>query len=303
MRVLVTGAAGFLGSRLVERLATMGHDITAIGRGPIPDQFISSKSVVWIKRDIAHDGLDPDEIAGIDTVFHLAGATLGAGHDEWHFLMANEATTVRLLQACAKHVKKFIFASSQVVYGDVNHTAVTEDFPLQGVGSAYACSKLNSENWLRCFQKKHGGLYMALRFSGFVEGGGAIDYIIDQALRNKPVELFSRGTVHRDYLPVEEGVEAFLAALRYEGVAGFETFNIGSGQAITSFELAKLICTEMGSSSEIILSPLPAPQSNFVFDIRKASQCLEFNPEDLLKAVRDYLHRKKATFERGGRDA
>ena len=303
MRVLVTGAAGFLGSRLVERLAATDHDITAIDRCPIPGQFLSSESIAWIEKDIAHDGIDLHEIAGIDTVFHLAGATLGAGQDEWRFLMANEATTVRLLQACAEHAKKFIFASSQVVYGDINHTAVTEDFPLQGVGSAYACSKLNSENWLRCFQKKHGGLYMALRFSGFVEGGGAIDYIIDRALRNEPVELFSRGTVHRDYLPVEKGVEALLAALRYEGAAGFEAFNIGSGQAITSFELAKLICAEMGSSSEIIRSPLPAPQGDFVFDIRKATQCLKFNPEDLPEAVRHYLHRRKATFERGMPDA
>lgn len=303
MAVLVTGAAGFLGSKLVERLASTGHEVRAIGRCPVPDQFVSSKSVVWIEKDIAQDGLDPDEIFGIDTVFHLAGATLGAGQDELHFLRTNEATSVRLLQSCAKYVKKFIIASSQVVYGDANHTAVTEDFPLQGVGSAYACSKLNCENWLRWFQKKYGGLYVALRLSGFVEGGGAIDYIIDRALRNEPIELFSRGAVRRDYLPVEKGIEAFLAASRYEGAADFMPFNIGSGQAISSFELAKLICVEAGSSSEIILSSRPAPQEDFVFDIRKATQCLGFNPGDLPEAVRAYLHRKKAAFESGVRDA
>lgn len=303
MQVLVTGAAGFLGSRLVERLAAAGHDVTAIGRCPAPGQFISTRNVAWIERDFAETGLDAAEISHIDTVVHLAGATLGAGQDEWRFLVANEATTVRLLQACAGHAKKVIFASSQVVYGDANHTAVTEEFPLDGRGSAYACSKINSENWLRWFQRRYGGLYMALRFSGFVEGGGAIDYIIDRALRNRPVELFSHGAVHRDYLSAPKGVDAFLAALHYEEAPGFVTFNIGSGQAVSSFELAKVICAEVGSSSEIVLSPLPAPQGNFVFDLKKATQCLEFDPGDLLEAVRDYALRKKAAYERGTRDA
>lgn len=303
MRVLVTGAAGFLGSRLVERLTQNDYEVMAIGRCSTPARFLSNKNVVWVERDIALEGLAPNEVAGIDTVFHLAGATLGAGQDEWRFLMANEATTVRLLQACAKHVKKFIFASSQVVYGNANHIAISEDFPLQGIGSAYACSKLNCENWLRWFQNKYGGQYLTLRLSGFVEGGGAIDYIIDQVLRNEPVELFAHGTVRRDYLPVEKGVEAFLAALHYGGPEGFEIFNIGSGQAITAFELAKLICAEIDSSSEIVLSSLPAPQGNFVFDIRKATQCLGFKPEDLPEAVRGYLRLKKAAFERGVRDA
>jgi len=303
VRVLVTGAAGFLGRRLVERLAAIGHDVTAIGRCPIPAQFISSKNAVWIERDIGRDGLDPDEIDGIDTVFHLAGATLGAGQDEWRFLLANEATTVRLLQACAKHAKKLIFASSHAIYGDVNHSAVTEDFPKQGVGSAYACSKLNSENWLRWFQKKYGGLYIALRFTGFVEGGGAIDYIIDRALRNEPIELFSKGAVRRDYFPVENGIEAFLGALRYEGTEGFVPFNIGSGQAISSFEWAKLICAEVGSSSKIILLPAPAPQGDFVFDIRKATQCMGFKPGEISTSVLAYAHRKKAVFESNVRDA
>lgn len=298
MKVLVTGAAGFLGSRLVRRLVADGYKVMAIGRCTVPDQFVTSKNVEWIERDIARDGFDHEEIADIDTVFHLAGATLGAGCDEWRFLMANEATTVRLLQACAKHAKKFIFASSQVVYGDVNHTAVTEEFPLLCVGSAYACSKLNSENWLRWFQKRYGGMYMSLRFCGFIEGGGAIDHIIDRALRNEPIELFSHGKVYRDYLPVEKGVEAFLAAFHYRGAAGFEAFNIGAGQAITSYELAKLICTEANSLSEIILSFHPAPQRDFVFDIRKAVQCLGFNPGDLPTAVRSYLYQKKTVFER-----
>jgi UDP-glucose 4-epimerase len=299
--VLVTGAAGFLGSQLVEKLVALGYSVTAIGRCPIPEQFESMKNLVWIEKDIAIDGIESAEIACVDTVFHLAAVT--SGTDEWEYLLANEATTVRLLQACGKHTKKMIFASTQMVYGDANHTAVSENFPLHGLGLAYGCSKINSENWLRFFQEKFGGLYITLRFTGFIEGGGMIDYIIDNALRNKPVELLSRGKVCRDYLTAEKGIEAFIAALHYENSEGFELFNIGSGQVVTSYDLAELIIAELNSSSEIILSSSPAPRRDFVFDIKKAIECLNFETGDLQESVRRYASQKKVAFERNERSA
>jgi len=296
--VLVTGAAGFLGSQLVEKLVALGYSVMAVGRGPIPAQLEPLENLVWIERDIAVAGIEFDEMVDVDIVFHLAGATLGAKEDEWGYLLANEATTVRLLQICAKTAKKIIFASTQMVYGDINHTAVLEDFSLECSGSAYACSKVNGENWLRFFQKEYGGLYIILRFTGFIEGGGLIDYIIDRALRNEVVELFSRGMVCRDYLSAGKGVEAFIAALNYEKDEGFELFNIGSGQVATSHELANLIFAELNSSSEIILSSSPAPMRDFVFNTNKSIEYLNFNPGDLQESVRHYASQKKVAFER-----
>jgi UDP-glucose 4-epimerase len=285
---------------LVERLIADGNLVIAIDRCPAPDQFAGSDKIVWIERDLAQNGLDAKEVADANTVYHLAGATLGAGQDEWQFLIANEATTVRLLQACASHVSKFIFSSSQVVYGDADHLAVTEDFPLQGTSSAYACSKLNSENWLRWFQKKYGGQYLSLRFSGFVEGGGAVDYMVERALCNDPIELFSQGKVNRDYLPVEKGIEAFILANRFESEMGFEVFNIGSGQAVSSLQMAELICSEAASSSEIILSMRSAPQENFVFDISKAAKRLGFDPGSLSGSVQAYVRRRMLSEKKRG---
>jgi nucleoside-diphosphate-sugar epimerase len=301
VKVLVTGAAGFLGGHLVRKLVALGHTVMAMGRCPIPGQFESMENLVWIDRDIAADGISPDEIASVDAVFHLAAVT--SGTDEWRYLMANEATTVRLLQACATNHPKIIFASSQMVYGDVKHTAVSEDFSLQSSGSAYACSKINGENWLRFFQEEFGGLYVILRLTGFIEGGGMVDYIINRGLRNEPVELFSRGVVQRDYLSVEKAVEAFISVLHYEKSAGFELFNIGSGQAVTSYDLAKLIFTELDSTSEVVLSSYPALKRDFVFDIKKAVKCLNFDPGDLQESVRRYASKKKVAFERNDRSA
>lgn len=293
MAVLVSGASGFLGSRLIERFAADGQDIVALARCSAPAAFASNPRIRWIIIDIAQDDLDVVGLPEIEVVVHLGGATLGVGNDESLFLRANEQTTVRLFQALANRTNRFIFASSQVVYGDANHLAVTEGFPTQPDGSAYACSKLNSENWLRWFQKRHGGQYIAMRFCGFIDGGGIVDYLIDQALTGEQIELFSEGKVRRDYLPVDKAIDALVAAVNYSDSPGFLPINIGSGQAVSSYELAMIICAELQSSSQIKLLSKPSPQNDFVFCIDRARQLFNFQPSCLIDAVREYARRRQ----------
>lgn len=303
MAVLVSGASGFLGSRLVERLAADGQDVVAVARRPVPVAFESNPKIHWIMRDIAQNGLESIGLPDIEAVVHLAGATLGAGKDENLFLRANEQTTVRLFQALADRTTRFIFASSQVVYGDANHLTITEDFPLQPDGSAYACSKLNCENWLRWFQKRHGGQYLSLRFCGFIDGGGIVDYLIDRALVGEPIELYSQGKICRDYLPSNEGIDVLMAALKYRGEPGFLPVNIGSGQTVSAHELATLICAELQSSSRIELRTNPSPQGDFVFSIKRANQLFNFRPGSLTDAVRRHARLKQSQTHRQANDA
>jgi nucleoside-diphosphate-sugar epimerase len=298
--VLVSGASGFLGSRLVERLTANGSDVIAVCRRSAPLAFQSNPRIRCLVQDLAQGGFDASELPDIEAVFHLAGATLGAGKDESLFLHANEQTTVRLCQALADHTDRFVFASSQVVYGDARNRCVAESFPLRSDGSAYACSKLNSENWLRWFQKLHGGQYLAMRFSGFINGGGIIDYLIDRALAGQPIELFSMGAVCRDYLTVEDAIDVLISALNQRNTSGFTPVNIGSGQVVSAHELAKLICAELQSSSRIELLTDPSPQGDFVFCIDRARELFDFRPSSLPNAVRLYAqHRMEQSLKRG----
>lgn len=292
MAVLISGASGFLGSRLIKRLAAEGADVVALGRRPAPEYLMGKSNVRWFACDIARDGVPAKALSDIEAVVHLAGATLGAGTDEAVFLHANEQTTVRLFQALADRTDRFVFSSSQVVYGDARHIAVTEDFPLDPSASAYACSKLNSENWLRWFQKRHGGQYLALRFCGFVDGGGLVDYIVDRSIAGDSVELYSRGAVRRDYLPSAEGVDVMIAALRFSGEPGFLPINVGSGQAVSAHELAKQVCIELGSPSRIELLDKASPQGDFVFSGERARRLLGFQPGNLIEAVRHHARRR-----------
>ena len=298
MAIFVSGASGFIGRRLLERLLEGHHDIIALARCSAPKVFESNPRIRWIVKNIEQDSLDLVGLPKIEAVVHLAGATLGSDNDERSFLHANEQTTVQLFKELADHSERFIFASSQVVYGDANHLAVTEDFSTKPYGSAYACSKLNSENWLRWFQKQNGGQYIALRFCGFIDGGGIVDYLIDRAISGEQIELFSEGRICRDYLPVDEAVDALIAALNYKSSPRFLPINIGSGQVVSAYELAIIICAELKSSSHIKLVTKPSPQNDFVFCIDRAKELLNFQPSSLIEAVRIYTKIKQAQIKR-----
>lgn len=293
MAVLVSGASGFLGRLLVDRLVAQNWEVIAVARRPVPAALKTNQRIHWVVRDIAQEGFDPTGLPDIEVAVHLAGATLGAGKDEDLFLRANEQTTVRLLKSLAGCTNRFVYASSQVVYGDARHLRVTEDFPVQPDGSAYACSKLNSENWLRWFQKRHGGQYLALRFCGFIDGGGIVDYIIDRALAGEPIELYSQGKVCRDYLSSAEGIDALMAASLYRSEPGFVPVNIGSGQVVSAHELATLICDELQSASRIELRDIPSPQGDFVFCVDRAMQLFDFRPGSLTNAVRRHARHRQ----------
>lgn len=294
MKVLVTGASGFLGTALTCRLALQGHDVIAVCRSAPPANLAGHANVAWVRHDLTLRGLAGIDAGSLAAVFHLAAAKeIGSGQDEGALLEANELITLRLLQSLRGWRGRFMFASSQMVYGDPGSVAVTEDCALLGVESTpYACSKVNAENWLRCVARDSGMICVALRLCGFLEGGGGIDYMIDQALRHAPIELFARGEVRRDYLSLQSGIDAFVAALSAPLAAGFEAINVGSGEAVHTAELARLICEAVGSRSELVLSDRRAPRADFVFDIAKARRLLDFEPAGLRRSVADYARRR-----------
>lgn len=298
MAILLTGASGFLGRQLLDRLIEEGREVVAVSRCSLEEtlSFTNSK-IHWCEQDIAADGISLKGMPDIETVVHLAGATLGAANDEAQFLYSNEMTTVRMLQSLAGRVKRFIFASSQVVYGDVRQLNVDEESPLRPDGSGYACSKLNSENWIRWFHKQHGGQYLLLRFCGFIDGGGLVDYLIERALKGEVIELHSSGAVRRDYLPSSAAIDVLVSALDFHEKNEVIPVNIGSGQVYSALELAKLVIEELDSTSEIKLLEYPAPQGDLIFDIERARRMFGFEPECLGDVIRQYASVRSGKYD------
>ena len=294
MKAAITGVGGFLGQHLGLRLLNEGWELIGYDINMPPHEISAHPYMSFIKRDLSSEGPDPKEIEDIDVFFHLAGATQGARGDELFFLNKNEQIAINSFKAIRGKAKRIIFASSQVIYGDINSLSIDEEYELKASDSAYACSKLNCENWLRFFQWKNDLISISLRLTGFVEGGGVVDYFISKALLNEPIEIYSLGTICRDYLAVSDGIQAFISAAQipYQQPC-YDAFNIGSGQKISALELARLVCEELGSSSQLIPVPKPAPRANFVYDINKAKKELGFSPKKINEAVISYLKTKQ----------
>jgi nucleoside-diphosphate-sugar epimerase len=296
MTILVSGASGFLGSKLIKQLSKGDEKVIALSRSTPKDVLSDLQNIEWIQADLSNPKLSLNFLPKIDTVIHLAGATLGAGKDEDIFFKANEAITFNLLNHFSNKCSKFIYSSSQVVYGNPCKLKVDEDFALDGLQSAYACSKVNCENWLKWFQKKTKGSYISLRFCGFIDGGGLTDYIIQNAIKDNNIQLFSKGNIIRDYLPSSDGIQAMQNSIKNidKFYNRYLPINIGSAQQISAKQISKLVINALDSKSKIILLDREGPQGDFLYNISKAKNYINFIPSNLENEIIKYaLNRKE----------
>ena len=287
--ILLSGAGGFLGFKLAQVLTQRGYNVTGIIRNKescLPYPKIENLS--WLVRDIAHSPLTDEEANAYDTIIHLAGATEGRGDDRRMHFLANEMTTIGLISHQSKSINKFIYASSQVVYGNPNSKKVDESFPTYPTYSSYAASKINSENWLRLYQSQASNMTISLRLCGFMDGGGLVDTLISECLAGNDVELFGLGQISRDYIHTDYFNDLILGLLRLPPAEEYVTLNVGSGQDMTSHKVALLICELTNSTSQLILSPLAPRRNDFVYKLDKLISMLDIPIPTLNDQILEY---------------
>lgn len=288
MKVLVTGAGGFLGMHLCYAMAQWGWDIIAVGRSDVPKPLLEIPGLQWIQQDLSVENAS-SSWDDVGVVFHLAAQLTGSVPVDHGFVANNELATIAILKRYAGPNTKIIYTSTQMVYGDPNSVAVDENYPVDVAFSAYGASKLHAENWVHYFQKFRGGEAVILRLTGFVESRDSIiGHFISCAREDRAIELFSMGKTCRDYLSVGDVVRVLLQAATLVPGDGVKVYNIGSGDAVATVDLARVVCAEMNSASKIIPVEKAGPRRNFVFDIQKACRELEFRPTPLVSAIRQY---------------
>jgi nucleoside-diphosphate-sugar epimerase len=240
---LVTGAAGFIGSHLVDRLLADGWTVTALDA--LTDYYDESQK----RRNLAgwedHPGcravLDDlrtadlaDLLDGVDVVFHQAGQPgVRASWERFgSYVEHNVKATEQLLQACAGAApRRFVYASSSSVYGDAERFPTTED-DLPAPRSPYGVTKLAAEHLCGVFAADHGLPTVALRY--FTVFGPrqrpdmAMHRMVEAALEDTPFPLYGDGSAVRDFTYVGDVVEANLAAASAE-VAPGTVVNISGG--------------------------------------------------------------------------
>ena len=254
MRYVVTGAAGFIGSHLSERLLADGHEV--VGLDSFTDYYDpllkeENASGLDIRRvDLAHDPLD---LAGVDGVFHLAGqpGVRSFGDVFPLYLERNVLASQRLFEAAARDGARVVFASSSSIYGAAERYPTPEDtrpVPL----SPYAITKLTCEHLAEAYRRSFGLDAVVLRyFNAFgprQRPDMAFTRIAFALAEGRQFHLFGDGDQSRGWTYVGDVVEATILAM--EGGEG--TYNVGGAHEASMNETIALFEQASGRTLDVV---------------------------------------------------
>jgi len=292
MKALVTGGAGFIGSHLVERLVKEGVSVRVV------DNFSTGKrenlaalagKVDIVEADVRDAWQVKELAAGCDVIFHEA-AIVSVPYSVEHPQETHDVNlqgTLNLLEA-ARHAKtrRLVFASSAAVYGDAPGLPKHEGM-LPTPIAPYGLEKLTSEHYLSIFARLYGVETVSLRYFNVFGPrqdptsaySGVISIFADRARRGEPVTIFGDGTAYRDFVYVDDVVEANILAARAPGVSG-RAFNVGRGERTTLHDLVKMIGRVFGRDLEVKHAPVRAGDiAESLADISLARKDLGYAPK------------------------
>jgi NAD dependent epimerase/dehydratase len=263
-KVLVTGAGGFIGSHLVDRLLGLGADITAFVHynarndwGWLEGRYdIDTPGLTVIAGDVSDAAFVKSAIRGNQVVFHLA-ALIGIPYSyvaPESYVNTNIRGTLNVMQACLETgADRIVHTSTSEVYGTARYTPIDENHPLQGQ-SPYSASKIGADKIAESFHCSFGLPVATLRpfntFGPRQSARAVIPAIITQALSSNTVRLGSLSPV-RDLTFVADTVEAFIRTAESKKAVG-KTVNTGSGHGVTIGELAKTIVRLVNPEAHIV---------------------------------------------------
>ncbi len=304
MKILLTGAAGFIGSHFAETLLREGHKVVSIDNlNPFYDPAIKERNLREIKKrfgseqftDLRGDIRNTDFIDDVfkthhpEEVVHLA-AMAGVRPsiaDPVTYQEVNIRGTMNLLEAMKKYeVSRMIFASSSSVYGNNPKVPFAEDDFVDHPISPYAATKKAGE--LICYTYHH--LYqftiVALRFFTVYGPRQRPEMAIHKFTRlideGRPVPMFGDGTTKRDYTYIDDIIDGMVRVRRIE--SGFHLYNLGESRTTALIDLIHLIEEALGKKADIQRLPLQPGDVNITYaDISRARRELGYDPHTTME--------------------
>jgi NAD dependent epimerase/dehydratase len=317
-RVLVTGAAGFIGSHLTEELVNRGARVHAMVRynsrnswghlEVLPDDAKSKLKV--IAGDVRDSFFVDAAVQGVDIVFHLA-ALIAIPYSyaaPESYVDTNVKGTLNVLQAARRHgTGKVVHTSTSEIYGTARYTPIDEDHLPQGQ-SPYSASKIGAdklaESFFRSFDLPVATIRPFNTFGPRQSARAVIPAIISQALSRDRLELGSLSPV-RDLTYVSDTVNGFIRIAEVSETVG-EVINIGTGSGVTIGELAERVLSLLDMKKPIVVAEERVrPERSEVFKLicnnSKAQQLLNWQPQvslnDGLRSVIDWVRANQDSFK------
>jgi len=262
-RALVTGATGMVGSWLCRRLVDAGAQVVALVRDADPQSELLRSATIErisvVSGCVEHYATVERAVNDheVDTVFHLAAQTIvgAAVRSPLPTLEANVMGTVNVLEAARVHhqlVERVVVASSDKAYGPQVQLPYTEDTPLAG-RSPYEVSKSAADLIAQAYHATY-ATPVAIARCGNIFGGGDLNWSrivpggIRSALSKEPLIIRSDGTFLRDYIFVDDVVDAYLLLAQSLATAGLggQAFNFSSERPLTVLAIHEAVCEAVG---------------------------------------------------------
>ncbi len=293
MRFLITGAAGFLGSALANRLARLGHVVRGLDDLSTGDPSALISEVHLTRGDINDRPKLWTLLQDIDCVYHLA-ARVSVPESILYpreYNLVNVGGTVTLMEAMRDvGVRRVVFISSGAVYGEQS-TQPLQESAIPNPGSPYAVSKLSAEHYVRTIGMLWGIETVALRvFNAYGPGqhlppahAPVIPYFLRQACLNGTIVVHGDGSQTRDYVYVDDVVDAMIATATAPNV-NQKVINVGSGVETSIRSLVSLVLSVTGTQPEVVYNPRnEGGVRRMCADLQQAETLLGYRPAIDLK--------------------
>jgi len=304
MKYLITGAAGFLGSALANRLVRENNQVRGLDDLSTGDPASLMQDIHLVRGDINDRPKLWTLLQDVDCVYHLA-ARVSVPESVLYpreYNQVNVGGTVTLMEAMRDvGVRRVVFVSSGAVYGEQGSQPLHEE-DIPNPRSPYAVSKLSAEYYVRTIGALWGIETVILRvFNAYGPGqhlppvhAPVIPYFMRQACHNGTLVLHGDGSQTRDYVYVDDVVNGMAAAATAPGI-NQKIINIGSGNETSVRELVNLILESTGGKPEVVYNPRnEGGPRRMCADLTQAEKLLGYRPEmDLKAGLRNLLELDK----------
>lgn len=262
-KVFVTGACGFIGSNLIDRLLKDGYKVVgwdnfSTGRIEFLNDILKNPNFTLIEGDNLNVSALSDAMIGCDVVFHLAAnadVRFGLNHPSKD-LNQNTIATFNVLQAMKERgIKKIIFSSTGSVYGESNKipTPENDEFPIQT--SLYGASKVACESMIQAYSEGYGFESYIFRFVSILGERYTHGHIFDfyKQLIEHPeyLNVLGDGTQRKSYLYVQDCVDAMLHVLSLKSETKVNIYNLGTNEYVQVNESVRFIIDHLNLNPEI----------------------------------------------------
>lgn len=310
MSVLVTGAAGFIGSHFVERLLARGEEVVGLDLfDDFYDPAVKHRNLTRarahrafheVRGDIRERALLRSLPDHVDAVVHLAaraGVRPSIAQPELYTSVNVDGTVAVLEFARERGLRSFVYASSSSVYGNNERVPFSEDDPVDHPISPYAATKKAGELLGHSYHHLHGIALIVLRFFTVYGPRQRPDLAIHKFARllreGRPLPVFGDGSAARDYTYVDDILDGMTGALAFVRATPerYEIVNLGESRTVTLSEMIGVLGEEMGIEPAIDPRPLqPGDVQRTWADVSKARRLLGYEPRtDFREGIRRFV--------------